>query len=210
MGHFMKAGSLKWSHEELVYQQFPVPITSRASLETRIEFLVDCFSLGSLSVLAHFYFFKGGRIFFLTRLWLGCPTLTQVGSTHHSAPPPPGGSESFPLFMALSFVCVCVGGLQSAHQLCWTMVPSRADDVLHSPGGVVVILSRSGIESAPVQAGSSQRFCVHEVWWVQDAPDTCRTHSVLLCVVFLQEKRKVKKKKKKNRFPAGGLTAASL
>jgi hypothetical protein len=43
----------------------------------------------------------------------------------------------------------------------------------------------SGFSSGMVQAGGNQRFYVHKFWWVQDIPDACRTHSAVLCVVFL-------------------------
>jgi hypothetical protein len=45
------------------------------------------------------------------------------------------------------------------------MVPSRADDAAHLPGGVVVSLSGIGNQLGTMWVGSSQKFHVHELWW---------------------------------------------
>jgi hypothetical protein len=66
--------------------------------------------------------------------------------------------------------------LTSCTELC---VPSIINDVACSLGKVVVSLG--GIRGQPglVQVGSSQRFCVHKFWWVQDIQDAYRTCSAV-------------------------------
>jgi hypothetical protein len=57
-----------------------------------------------------------------------------------------------------------------------------------------------------VQVDGSQRFHVHEFGQVQDVPDACRTHSVVLCVVFLLFRKRRKEQgergERKNSFLA--------
>jgi hypothetical protein len=78
------------------------------------------------------------------------------------------------------------------------VVPSRAVDVLSPSGGVAVKLS-----SGMADTGSTDRFYVHKLGWIQDISDACGTHFAVLCVEFLifevpkQEKRSQKRKSKK-------------
>jgi hypothetical protein len=47
--------------------------------------------------------------------------------------------------------------------------------------------------------GGSQRFNIHESWWVQDSPGTFPTHSVVLCIEFFSfssEREKEKRREK--------------
>jgi hypothetical protein len=90
------------------------------------------------------------------------------------------------------------------------VVHSRVDDVACSPGGSVVSLGGNGGQLGSTQAGSSQRFCVQEFWWVQDIPEAYRAHSAVLCVDFLLfgERKKEGKIKRKSGSPAGSLLAA--
>jgi hypothetical protein len=73
------------------------------------------------------------------------------------------------------------------------VVPSRADDAVCSPGEILV----PGL----VQAGSNQRFHVHEFWWIQGILDAYRIHSAVLCVEFLLfgERREEREKERKNK-----------
>jgi hypothetical protein len=79
------------------------------------------------------------------------------------------------------------------------VVPSRADNVTHSPGGIVVSLRDIRDQHGVTQADSSQRFYVHEFWWVQDIPNALQTYSTVLCIKFLvfRERKKEKEKKRK-------------
>jgi hypothetical protein len=63
----------------------------------------------------------------------------------------------------------------------------REDGVACSPGRVVVSLCGIGGfgELLAWVAGGSQRFCVHEPWWIQDNPGGFRTGSAVLCTEFL-------------------------
>jgi hypothetical protein len=49
------------------------------------------------------------------------------------------------------------------------------------------------------QAGRSPRFCVLELWQVQDIPDAYRTHSAVLCIVFMHNQKKKERKKEKEK-----------
>jgi hypothetical protein len=66
-----------------------------------LSFLAPHFSLGCLSVSAHYQFHQGGGecgVVF-ARLQMSYPAPMQDGSTHCSAPPSPGGGEIFLLFI---------------------------------------------------------------------------------------------------------------
>jgi hypothetical protein len=64
-------------------------------------------------------------------------------------------------------------------------------------------------------AGGSQKFCVHESWWVQDDIGAFSTHSVVLCINILlssERGKKIKKKakkKKKWKKEISGVTASN-
>jgi hypothetical protein len=75
------------------------------------------------------------------------------------------------------------------------VVPSRATDVLHSPGGAF------SLSSGMVQAGGTGKCLVHKSWQIQDVPGACTTCSEVLCFVFFAKRRKENKKKKGNIFP---------
>jgi hypothetical protein len=112
--------------------QFLVP--SGQAWELELSFFVDVFSLGGLSVSAHYHFSKVvecGVVF--TRVQLGCPAPTQAGSAQPFAPPPPGRGEILPPFIwppvlsrGYNLPTSCAGLYGSLQSRC----------VSHSPGRV--------------------------------------------------------------------------
>jgi hypothetical protein len=64
----------------------------------------------------------------------------------------------------------------------------------------------SGIRSVPAQAGRSPRFCVHIIWWVRDATDSCSICSAVLCTEFwlLFPIRREEEKEKKRKMASLG------
>jgi hypothetical protein len=110
--------------------------------------------------------------------------------TQHFASPPPDGSENFPVFIrppALSRRgAMCPEALLDYADF------SRADGAVCLPGMVAFFVS-----AALITGRCSQRFCVHESWWVQENPGTFRTCYAVLCTDFLLfEKRKKERSKK--------------
>jgi hypothetical protein len=60
-----------------------------------------------------------------------------------------------------------------------------------------------------VQAGGSQRFCVHEFWWAEDISDDCCTCSSVLHIAFLFFREREKEGKKIGKTaPVGRLATA--
>jgi hypothetical protein len=114
---------------------------------------------------------------YLPQAAAGPPHAHRLGSDQYSTPLLPGRGEIFPLLIRPP-VLIRRGTICPQTALdC--MVPYRAGDMACSPGGVVVSLG--GIRGQPglVQVGSSQRFCVHKFWWVQDIQDAYRTCSAV-------------------------------
>jgi hypothetical protein len=79
------------------------------------------------------------------------------------------------------------------------VVPSRADDVAHSPGGVVGSLDRIRSQPRVAQAGCSQKFHVLCSWCVQNIPGACRTPSAVLGIEVLLFGERKKKEKEQNK-----------
>jgi hypothetical protein len=93
-------------------------------------------------------------------------TPTQTRSTQHSAPSTPGRSEMFPQViwtpvLSGEWWAICRPGALEY------VVPSRVDDVLHSPGRVAVALSSEVAGSLYTNYGRSRmshmlaRFILH-------------------------------------------------
>jgi hypothetical protein len=126
-----------------------------------------------------------------TRIQLAFPAPTQAGSVQLSSPPPPFRGEIFPLFILPP---VLFRGVQSVHQLHWTLwFPPRA--VLLT--GLQIHLG--GIGSAlglHWQAG----VCGSVSEQVQDVPNACRIHSIVLCIAFVLFQDRKKKPKRKMAF----------
>jgi hypothetical protein len=139
---------------------------------------VDYFSLGSMSVSAHYQFLQTGGMFFIfSRHLLDSLIPTQTGSAQPSTPTLIRGGEIFPSFLSRNDAICPPAALDY-------VASSRADDMSHTPGRVAFILDGSRM----AQAGRNLRFCVPELWRVQDITDDYRTCSAALCIVFLQEK----------------------
>jgi hypothetical protein len=114
--------------------------------ELELSFLVNCLSLGNCQ-----FQFTTKVVLSVHQRQLGCPVLTQAGSAQGSAPPPPKGDEIFPL-------CIWPAVLFKGFVICPPaglayVVFYRADDVVCSPGRVVVTLGRIG--SALGQGGQA-------------------------------------------------------
>jgi hypothetical protein len=127
--------------------------------ELELNIMVHCFSLNSVS-------FRSLPVF--PRWW-------NVLLFSAQQPPPTHTLDRGEIF--LLFICLPIlfrRGAIYPQVLLDCVVPSRADDVLHLSGRIAVSLGwiRGHLQDG---SGSSLRFCVHELWWIQDDPDACRT-----------------------------------
>jgi hypothetical protein len=89
------------------------------------------------------------------------------------------------------------------------MVPSRADDAAHLPGGVVVSLSGIGNQLGTMWVGSSQKFHVHELWWSRMSLMLAELVLQFSVLSFCSSERggikRKRKEEKKNGSPVGRL-----
>jgi hypothetical protein len=169
------------------------------------------FSLGRQSVSAHSQFLQG----------------SAIHSFHHSAAewshPPQGLIQLLLLPLLLQAEGkyslhifghqLCPGSAISSPAVLKYVGPSKTDSALHLPAGIADSLRCKWVISRAVQAGSSQKFCVHTYFSrsrsSQMLADLFLKFSAL-CLCFndqgemeIRDKEKKKKERKKNSFPVG-------
>lgn len=105
-----------------------------------------------------------------------CPHTGQISSVFCSTSS--GKGELFPSFIGLPVLSS--GGANCPPTGLDSEVTSRAEVVLCSPGGIADSLGWNLVSSRTTQVGRSLRFCVCELWQVQDITDTCSS----LCCIF--------------------------